>query len=254
MSETAPPTTAQSLLPTPASDLALDDLLQKGDFSGLTMRERSIFTYKLAERLGLNPLTKPFDFIVLNNKLTLYANRTCSDQLRKLHNITSAVLYEGPLMLGTTVREDVYCVRVRLFQNDAVGNPTRTEEAIGCVGLGKKVDEELGNAIMKCHTKALRRGTLAFCGLGFLDELEVESVKGLEGGVGSPRRIEVQNLPQESFPGDPEMGKPPIPSIAAVPITKQNAPVMAKPLPQAGAPSAQPAAPKLPSVLPAVKP
>lgn len=253
MSDATPPpvTTAQAILPTPASDLALDDLLQKGDFSGLTMRERSIFTYKLAERLGLNPLTKPFDFIVLNNKLTLYANRTCSDQLRKLHNITSMVVYEGPLMLGQTAREDVYCVRVRLFQNDAAGNAIRTEEAIGCVGLGKKVDEELGNAIMKCHTKALRRGTLAFCGLGFLDELEVESVKGLEGGVGAPRRVEI---PQEVFPSSE--GSNPIPTIAAVPIVPrpQPVPVPQKPLPQAGPPSAQPAAPKLPSVLPAVKP
>jgi hypothetical protein len=248
-----PSTTAGALLPTAASDIALDDLLQKGDFSGLTMRERSIFTYQLAKRLNLNPLTKPFDFIVLNNKLTLYANRTCSDQLRKNHNITSAVIYEGPLMLGQTTREDVYCVRVRLFQNDDKGNPIRTEEAIGCVGLGKKSDEELGNAIMKCHTKALRRGTLAFCGLGFLDELEVESVKGLEGGVGSPRRVEVTPLPQEAFPEDPEVGKGPIPSIAAVPVAARQ-PVPAKPLPQAGAPSAQPAAPKLPSVLPAVKP
>lgn len=240
MSQEVPSSTAGALLPTPASDVAIDDLLQRGDYSTLTMRERSIFVYKLAERLGLNPLTKPFDFIVLNNKLTLYANKSCADQLRKIHNITSAVLYEGPLKLGDEVRLDVYCVRVRLFQNDATGNPTRSEEAIGCVGLISKKDEELGNAIMKCHTKALRRGTLAFAGLGFLDELEVESVKGLEGGVGNPRRIEPQQV--ETFDN-------PLPEAKPV-----NKPVAAKPLPQAGPPSAQPAAPKLPAVLPAVKP
>jgi hypothetical protein len=226
----------------------IDDLIQKGDFSSFTMREKSIFTYQLALRLGLNPLTKPFDFIVLNNKLVLYANRTCSDQLRKIHNITSTVLYEGPLQIGTEIRADVYCVRVRVGSTNDQGQLTRSEEHIGCVGMGNKKDEELGNTIMKCHTKALRRATIAFCGLGFLDELEVESVKGLEGSAGNPRRVAAP-LPMldeamNEAPATPPMVVTPV--RAAVPSVK--------PLPQANASSAQPAAPKLPSVLPAVKP
>lgn len=250
MSET-PSSTAGALLVTPASDIAIDDLIQRGDYSSLTMRERSIFTYKLAERLGLNPITKPFDFIVLNNKLTLYANRTCSDQLRKIHNISSSVIYEGPLMIGTEARPDVYCVRVRIT------NGERSEEAIGCVGLSNKKDEELGNTIMKCHTKALRRGTIAFCGLGFLDETEVESVKGLEGGVGRPRQVA-----PPSYDPEPNEGMAPLAGamqaqaqVLPASVAVHAKPVVAKPLPQAGhIPSAQPAAPKLPAVLPAVKP
>jgi hypothetical protein len=248
MSEATPPKNIPEGIPSTVTDSAIDDLIQRGDFSALTMRERSIFCYNLAKRLGLDPLTKPFDFIVLNNKYTLYANRTCSDQLRQIHKITSTVLYEGPLMLGAEVKNDVYCVRVK------VTNPEgRTEEAIGCIGITNKKDEELGNAIMKCHTKALRRGTLAFCGLGLPDELEVESIapKGLEGGVGSPRRVEVAQLspgsPQESF-----IEANPLPRVEATPV--QAKPVLVKPLPQAGAPSSQPATPKLPAVLPAVKP
>jgi len=255
MSETPTPTpTPDGVIPVTQNEVALDDLIQKGDYSTLTMRERSIFTYQLAVRLGLNPVTKPFDFIVLNNKLTLYANRTCSDQLRKIHNITSAVLYEGPLMIGEEARKDVYCVRVRVCSFDQTGEKmVRSEEHIGCVGLGNKKDEELGNTIMKCHTKALRRATIAFCGLGFLDETEVESVKGLEGGVGTPRRVNAPPVMPEDFGGDEnEPVRNPTPLPQATPVTAR--PVAAKPLPQAGSPSAQPAAPKLPAVLPAVKP
>ena len=255
---TAPPpeepskSTAGALLGTPVADIAIDDLIQKGDYSSLTMRERSIFCFKLAEKLGLNPLTKPFDFIVLNNKLTLYANKSCADQLRKIHNITSTVLYEGPFMIGQEMRADVYCVKVRLFEASRDKDiPGRQEDAIGCLGITNKKDEELANAIMKCHTKALRRGTLAFCGLGFLDELEVESVKGLEGGVGKPRLV---NPPVESFNDtEPIEGSNPIPNIQATPVAAK--PKLAGPLPSASPlPSAQPAAPKLPTVLPAVKP
>jgi hypothetical protein len=36
--------------------------------------------------------------------------------------------------------------------------------------------EELANAFMKAETKAKRRVTLSICGLGFLDESEIESI------------------------------------------------------------------------------
>jgi len=38
--------------------------------------------------------------------------------------------------------------------------------------------EDKANAIMKCETKAKRRVTLSICGLGFLDETEVDSIPG----------------------------------------------------------------------------
>jgi len=224
----------------------IDDLIQKGDFSGLTMRDRSIFCYQLALRLGLNPLTKPFDFIVLNNKVTLYANKTAGDQLRKLHNISSEIIEEGALKLGDEVRPDTYRVKVRI--TDPSG---RHEDALGLLGISNLKDEALGNAIMKCHTKALRRGTLAFCGLGFLDELEVQSAKGLEGSEGNPRQLQPPPIrPQENFSDEPN----PLPKVEVTPMAAPPKVVSTRSLPQAGAPSSQPAAPKLPSVLPAVKP
>lgn len=248
-----PASTSIALLGTEASDRAIDDLLQKGDFSGLTMRERSLFCYHLARKLGLDPLTKPFDFIVLNNKLTLYANRACSDQLRRIHRITSGIIYEGPLLIGDVKRDDVYVVKVRLMEMSPDGQQVlRQEEAIGCISLLNKTGEEAANTIMKCHTKALRRGTLAFCGLGMPDESELSSIPGVQvGGVGEPviypPRVEgeARFFEQETPlpPSKPVVQPPPAP----IPVASK--------LPQGGvSTSAQPAAPKLPSVLPAVKP
>lgn len=228
---------------TAPADMDMDDLIQKGDFSSLTMRERSVFVYNLSKRLGLNPLTKPFDFIVLNNKLTLYANRTCSDQLRKLHNLTTTVLYEGPLMLGQTQRDDVYVVKVRIMAPPDDKGYSRFEEHGGSVGIDGLKGEAFANATMKCSTKAIRRATMAFCGLGLLDEIEVDSAKNLEGGVGAPRRI----VPEEPATPPPAI----FPTVEAKPVA---APAQQRPLPQAAPPSSQPVPPKLPTVLPAVKP
>jgi hypothetical protein len=171
---------------------AMDEIIQYGDVASLTVPQRSEFLYKLALSMGLNPLSQPFELIMLNGKLTIYAKRTAADQLRQKHKITSEVISEGPLKIGEQERDDVYCVKVRLMAPDKMeGSGVRTENAIGCVGIAGLSDEALANAIMKCHTKALRRGTLSFCGLGFLDEIEVSSVQeaAASPGVGSPRRM-----------------------------------------------------------------
>ena len=48
--------------------------------------------------------------------------------------------------------------------------------ASGAVCLGSLKGEALCNAYLKCETKAKRRLTLSICGLGMLDETEVDSI------------------------------------------------------------------------------
>jgi hypothetical protein len=48
--------------------------------------------------------------------------------------------------------------------------------AKGAVSLVGLRGEALANAIMKAETKAKRRATLSICGLGFLDETEIETI------------------------------------------------------------------------------
>jgi len=71
---------------------SIDEVLAKtvieGDLSRLSPRERVIYYNAVCQSLGLNPLSKPFELIKLNGKLTLYARKDCTDQLRKLHKIS----------------------------------------------------------------------------------------------------------------------------------------------------------------------
>jgi hypothetical protein len=54
----------------------------------------------------------------------------------------------------------------------------RCDAATGAVPLKGLTGDNLANAIMKAETKAKRRLTLSLCGLGMLDDSEVESVPG----------------------------------------------------------------------------
>lgn len=144
--------------------VTLEQVLIQGDLAKLTPEQRTSYYMSVCQSIGLNHLTKPFDYIVLNGKLTLYAKRDCTDQLRKLHNvsikITSKVL-EG----------DIYSVTA--LATDKSG---RTDESVGAVCLGKTFGETKANLIMKAETKAKRRVTLSICGLGLLDETEVVDI------------------------------------------------------------------------------
>ena len=67
------------------------DVMEKvvigGDLSELNAAQRADYYTAVCRSLGLNPLTKPFEFLTLNGKLRLYALRDCTDQLRRLHGI-----------------------------------------------------------------------------------------------------------------------------------------------------------------------
>jgi hypothetical protein len=57
----------------------LDAAVMVGDLSDLTTEQRAQYYQHVCESLGLNPLTKPFEFPTLNGKLRLYALRDCID-------------------------------------------------------------------------------------------------------------------------------------------------------------------------------
>ena len=44
------------------------------------------------------------------------------------------------------------------------------------MNIAKLTGDALANALMKAETKAKRRATLSLCGLGFLDETEIETI------------------------------------------------------------------------------
>lgn len=144
-------------------DAALEQVIIGGDLSKLSPSQRVQYYRIVCESLGLNPLTKPFDYIVLNSKLTLYAKKDATDQLRAI---------KGVSIDDVDLKEvgDNFIVKVK--GHDASG---RSDVEIGVV---RKSDMQgnTANAQMKAVTKAKRRLTLSLCGLGWLDETEVETI------------------------------------------------------------------------------
>lgn len=142
----------------------MEQVMLVGDLSKLTAAQRVSYYQYVCESLGLNPATKPFDYISLQGKLALYARKDATDQLRKRDKVSITI----------TARErmdDVYVVTARATTPDQ-----RMDEAIGAVPLANLKGEALANAFMKAETKAKRRVTLSICGLGFTDESEIDSI------------------------------------------------------------------------------
>ena len=142
----------------------LSSLILKGDISGLNSTQRVQYVTNLCQRIGLDPLTQPFKILKLQGKEVLYADKGCAQQLCKVYGISTEIT-------KTEKVENLYVVSVRA--SDKSGKCT---DDIGAVTIGDTKGDALANALMKAVTKAKRRAVLAFCGLGMLDETEIETI------------------------------------------------------------------------------
>ena len=163
----------------------LERVMIAGDLSKLEPNHRVLYYREVCKSLGLNPLTKPFQYIVLNGKLTLYATRTATDQLRALRGV-SIDRIDQEEMAG------LYTATV--FGHDKTG---RADSEVGVVDLANLKGEKRANGIMKAVTKAKRRLTLSLAGLGWLDETEVGTAQPIEvdgdtGEVQEPKTLQQQ--------------------------------------------------------------
>ena len=145
---------------------AIEQVVIGGDLSRLSSEQRVSYVNSICSSLGLNPTTRPFEYITLSGKLTLYATRACSEQLRKLNGVTI-------FPLDRSMMTEVGLYQVIARGKDATG---REDESSGVVTIAGLKGEMLANAMLKCETKAKRRLTLSICGLGFLDETEVSDI------------------------------------------------------------------------------
>jgi hypothetical protein len=141
----------------------MEGVLLSGDLSKLTPAQRVSYYNRTCESLGLNPLTKPFNYITLRKGLTLYATKDAADQLRRLHGV-------GIDEVSTDETETHFIVKVKGHDKN-----NRSDVEVGVVSK-KDMQGDFGNAYMKAVTKAKRRLTLSICGLGFLDETEIQSI------------------------------------------------------------------------------
>lgn len=162
-------------------------ILQKNDLGKMTYPQREAYYINLCNQLGLTWVTRPFEWLNLSGKLVLYAKKDCTDQLRKIHKVS--------LSVGEPkVDHERQVVTVRATAKLPDG---RSDEDYGsssvqkAEGIPRKADQDhpsdwkeylplkgadYENAVLRAVTKAKRRVTLSICGLGFLDEAELDTV------------------------------------------------------------------------------
>lgn len=231
--------------------LAVEQAITAGNLAGLNSEQKLFYYNQVCASVGLNPLTRPLDFIQLNGKLVLYAKKDATDQLRKIYTVSITKLDES-------IKEGL-CI-VTAYARDKNG---KEDSDVGAVPLPAG-GEARANAIMKAVTKAKRRVTLSICGMGLLDESELDTIPNARGEDYNPGAGQSEKTAQKTDklkekltgPGEPQ---PNIPrgeevdnevtdkageALAAAVKTVAKAPVQ---------PAAPTSKPKDPEVLPADK-
>src|SRR5438309_11895553 len=107
-----------------------------GDLTRLDEDARLAYYNAVCASVGLNPLTRPLEYLELNGRLTLYAKRDATDQLRHKYQVSIEIV-------DRVTQEDVYIVRARATTPDG-----RTDESLGAVSLAGLEGEALANALM----------------------------------------------------------------------------------------------------------
>src|SRR5215469_8069726 len=117
----------------------IEQVVMMGDLSKLNAEQRVTYYKEVCKSAGLNPFTRPFDYISLNGKLTLYAKKDCTEQLRKLNGISIE-------RLESQVIDDLYIVKATAKTKDG-----RMDQSTGAVTIGNLKGDAKANAIMKAE-------------------------------------------------------------------------------------------------------
>ena len=181
------PTDNQSIAPAVSGELPVEvmnriaEAVIKNDLKDLKPMERVHYVKSVCDRLGIDYLTKPFDFIE-NDKggVALYPNKECAAQLRQKYGITVRIT-------DRQVNDHLCIVTAQALMPNG-----RADESIGAVAMEKELGEwktsqngkkyfvpsgkfqqlspeAKANAIMRAETKSKRRATFSLCGLGMAD-------------------------------------------------------------------------------------
>lgn len=227
-----PPSTA--LAPTQILDPeTVQMVLLSGDLARLTFEQRTNYYRSVCESVGLNPLTQPFEYLKLQGKEKLYARKDATDQLRFIHRVSI-----DPRGFTRELIDGVYVVTAT-----AALPSGRMDVSTGAVPIEGLRGEAKANAMMKAETKAKRRVTLSICGLGMLDETEIDSIPGAQRvpieiaaapivTETAPPDFLTSELPESSATAPAKRGvAPSAPTSAPSAPDSGNAPVTKTPIP-----------------------
>lgn len=170
-SRQAPTTTGIAVRESNNSDAssALESLLAAGDMKRLTTKQRIAYYRQVCADTGLNPLTQPFEFVTLQGKMVMYARKEAASQLSRIHGVTTEIV-------ELTRIPELKILLCKVRASNAAG---RFVDDVGAVAFGDKLTGDLAAIeYMKVVTKGKRRAILSFCGLGMLDESELDAIPG----------------------------------------------------------------------------
>lgn len=143
----------------------LEKIILGNDLSGLTPIQKVEYVKNICQTIGLNPVTKPIQLMKFQGKEVPYFTKDASEQLRKNNKVSIS-------KIETEVHDGgLYVVTAYAATPDG-----RQDCSTGAIVIGGLKGDALANAMMKAETKAKRRVTLSICGLGFIDEMEVDSL------------------------------------------------------------------------------
>lgn len=154
----------------PLSDDVMLALVAGGDCSRLSPAQKMAYYRARCDAAGLDPRTQPFGFIRTRDRRTgearevLYALKATTDQLSAIHGIVCEIVSQA-------TEGGIRTVTVRAKAKDG-----RQTDDIGAVNVQGLQGDDLCNALMRAVTKAKRRAILSLCGLGMLDETELDTM------------------------------------------------------------------------------
>lgn len=136
-----------------------------GNLKALSNDERWQYYLAMCIHLDLDPVSRPFDWIDQEGRLTLYPNANCASQLADKMGLSF------PEYKAETIGE-VYIFRVKAVADG------RECWATGAVPMGKSADQ-IARAIKKAETQAKRRAALSMGGLALTESDEIQEIGGV---------------------------------------------------------------------------
>lgn len=153
---------------------ALEHILATGDLARLSPKQRVAHYLHLCRSLGLNSVSRPFDWLMLDGKLVLYPNKSCAEQLRRQHHISVRVTRKETC--GDRTEEPMFVVEVEGSSPD--GRTDFATKYVPLTGVNREgqryrlAGRELANAYHKAETGAKRRLVLSMVGLAAPSDVE----------------------------------------------------------------------------------
>lgn len=136
-------------------------LILEADLSRFSDLQKVEYITALCARLGIDPMTRPFQLLMMNDKLIPYPTKAATNQLTRAHGLSL-------LIQSASIQSDMYVVIAEARTRDG-----QVVQDMGAVNIAGLRGDGLQNAMMKAVTKAKRRAVLSIVGLGMIDETEL---------------------------------------------------------------------------------